>query len=92
MGTYLGTMPYTPPPTPKEWNLGQLNELVELARRKGIRTKRELAGWIGCDESLLSKYLKGTGATSDMARNAISYAEIRIKKLKDVPADKGSKN
>jgi hypothetical protein len=78
-------MPYTPPPPPKPWTIEEMKALIELAGRKGIKTARELSQWIGVHESTLSKYLKGTRALDDAARNAMSWAEFRIKKLKDVP-------
>ena len=85
MGTYIRGMPYTPPPPPKPWTIEEMRDLVGLAERKGIRTMSELCQWIGCDLSTLSKYLKGTREPTDLARNAMSHAEFRIKKLKDVP-------
>ena len=89
MEPILTSMPIKAP-TPKPWTIEEMGLLVELAERKGIKTLSNLCEWIGCDLSTLSKYLSGDREPTDLSRNAMSYAELRIKRLKDVD-QKGSK-
>ena len=69
----------------KEWTPEQVRDLVDMAKRKGISQRRLAAEYIGCTVQSLSNWLKeGNGIDpSDMARNAMSYAEIRISRMGD---------
>lgn len=67
----------------KEWSPDQIKELAALAKGRGV-SKRELAEeYIGCTPVTLSFWMSPDSGRipSDLARNAMSYAEIRIKRL-----------
>lgn len=69
----------------KEWTPDQVRELVQLAKDRGI-SQRELAReYVGCTAQSITYWLNpASGKTpSDMARSALSYAELRIKKVKE---------
>lgn len=79
--TFAATMPI------KQWSPEQVKELAALAKGRGV-SKRELAEeYIGCTPAALSYWLNPDSGKvpSDLARNAMSYAEIRIKRLPEKP-------
>lgn len=69
----------------KDWTTDQVRELVELARSRGI-SQRELAmEYVGCSPQSITYWLNPDSGKvpSDMARNALSFAELRIRKMKE---------
>ena len=70
----------------KEWTPEQIQELAALAKRKGVKKGELATEFIGCTGPALSYWMNPESGRvpSDMAKNALSYAEVRISRMADV--------
>lgn len=70
----------------KGWEREQVEELADLAKRKGISKDSLAREWLGVFPSTLTYWLttsKSYREPTDMARRLLSYVEQEIAKLKD---------
>ena len=76
---------FPPDMATKEWTPDEVRELVDMAKGRGVSQRKLAAEYIGCTvQSLVNWLTPGNGIDpSEMARNAMSYAEIRIRRLKE---------
>lgn len=70
--------------TKKEWTPDEVRDLIQLAKERGISQKDLASEYIGIHQVTLSQWTKeGSGKEpSDLAKNALNYAELRVKKTK----------
>ena len=75
---------FTPMPI-KEWTPDQISELVALAKSRGIKQGELAEDYVGVHFVTLSKWSNADYGSkpSNMARNALSFAELRIRKMKE---------